>query len=137
MHPLGLVAKGSTWYLIAGTDAGLRTFRLWRIRTVELTGDAVHRPADFDLATAWQSVVERMDQHRHVVEVEALVARWLVGPLRGHFGVRLRVEPTDTAAPRAAVAATVLTAPTACVYASASPTCARPGASSPATTPSR
>src|SRR5262249_27443291 len=28
VHPLGLVAKGSTWYLVADTDAGLRTFRL-------------------------------------------------------------------------------------------------------------
>jgi predicted DNA-binding transcriptional regulator YafY len=102
VHPLGLVAKGSTWYLIAGTEAGMRTFRLWRIRAVELTDDAVHRPADFDLATAWQSVVERMDRHRHVVEVEALVGRWLVGPLRGHFGVRLRVDADDATEPRAA-----------------------------------
>src|ERR1019366_9576510 len=26
VHPLGLVAKGSVWYLVADTDAGLRTF---------------------------------------------------------------------------------------------------------------
>lgn len=26
VHPLGLASKGSTWYLVAGTDAGQRTF---------------------------------------------------------------------------------------------------------------
>src|ERR1700716_3577247 len=30
VHPLGLVAKGSVWYLVADTDAGMRTFRVWR-----------------------------------------------------------------------------------------------------------
>src|SRR4029079_2959512 len=29
-HPLGLVAKGTTWYLVADTEAGRRTFRVWR-----------------------------------------------------------------------------------------------------------
>ena len=28
VHPLGLVDKGSVWYLVAGTDAGMRTFRV-------------------------------------------------------------------------------------------------------------
>jgi len=40
-HPLGLVTKGTTWYLIANTAAGLRTFRVNRVRAVELTQDAV------------------------------------------------------------------------------------------------
>src|SRR5580704_9084451 len=39
VHPLGLVAKGRTWYLIANTDSGLRTFRLSRIRSILLTAD--------------------------------------------------------------------------------------------------
>ena len=32
VHPLGLVEKGSVWYLVADTDAGLRTFRVSRVR---------------------------------------------------------------------------------------------------------
>ena len=32
VHPLGLVAKSSVWYLVADTDAGLRTFRVGRVR---------------------------------------------------------------------------------------------------------
>src|SRR6202034_4367942 len=47
VHPLGLVAKGRVWYLIANTDAGLRTFRLSRIQTLDVTTDPVDRPADF------------------------------------------------------------------------------------------
>src|SRR6478609_5038740 len=31
LHPLGLAARGSTWYLMADTAAGLRTFRVDRV----------------------------------------------------------------------------------------------------------
>ena len=50
VHPLGLVVKNDTWYLIAGTDAGQRTFRVSRVRSAESNGLAVERPEDFDLA---------------------------------------------------------------------------------------
>src|SRR5207249_1816284 len=39
VHPLGLAAKGAVWYLVADTDAGLRTFRVDRISSVEPTGE--------------------------------------------------------------------------------------------------
>ena len=44
VHPLGLVAKGNVWYLVADTDAGLRTFRVGRVRSVELTDRARRAP---------------------------------------------------------------------------------------------
>ena len=56
VHPYGLVSKGGTWYLLARTDAGLRTFRVSRVQTAELTDEPVDRPDDFDLAAAWESV---------------------------------------------------------------------------------
>src|ERR671910_389032 len=49
VHPLGLAAKRSVWYLVADTDSGLRTFRVDRITSVEPTGESVVRPPDFDL----------------------------------------------------------------------------------------
>lgn len=64
VHPLGLVAKGSVWYLVADTDAGMRTFRVWRVRSVDLTDDPVVRPPDFDLARAWEAVVAEIDSRR-------------------------------------------------------------------------
>ena len=52
--PLGLVAKARTWYLVAArTDGRLRTYRLSRLTSAELTDGTFTRPADFDLATYW------------------------------------------------------------------------------------
>ncbi|MCU1428689.1 MAG: Helix-turn-helix, type 11 domain protein, partial [Actinomycetia bacterium] len=94
VHPLGLVAKGSVWYLVADTEAGMRTFRVWRVQSVELTDDPVQRPPGFDLAESWQRVVAEMDARRGSHRVHALGDASIVGPLRGHFGTRLIVgEP--------------------------------------------
>jgi len=41
VHPLGLVVKNQVWYLIAHTDAGQRTFRVSRVRSVARTDDPV------------------------------------------------------------------------------------------------
>jgi predicted DNA-binding transcriptional regulator YafY len=86
VHPLGLVAKGSTWYLVADTDAGLRTFRLGRIKSVERTGEPAMRPDGFDLAEAWESVVARVDEQRRSVRSTIRVAPETVRWLGGQFG---------------------------------------------------
>ena len=91
-HPLGLVSKGSVWYLVAGTDAGLRTFRVWRVQSVELTDDPVRRPPGFDLAKAWEDIVARVDEQRASMRVTALAGPEIIGRLRGHFGTRLSVK---------------------------------------------
>ena len=64
MHPLGLVVKNQVWYLIAGTEAGQRTFRVSRVRSVERTGEPVQRPEGFDLAAAWRAIVTTLDAQR-------------------------------------------------------------------------
>jgi predicted DNA-binding transcriptional regulator YafY len=52
--PLGLVAKNKTWYLVAARpDGALRTYRLTRISSAALTGEAFARPEDFELARYW------------------------------------------------------------------------------------
>ncbi len=58
LHPYGLVCKQGTWYLVAGAAAGLRTYRLSRVRAVTVTGDQAERPDGFDLARAWADVQE-------------------------------------------------------------------------------
>ncbi len=93
VHPLGLVTKGSTWYLIADTDAGLRTFRLSRVQSVEPTGDPVVRPAGFDLATEWERIAAEVDARRTPAEVRAWVATEALGLMRGMFANRLTVVP--------------------------------------------
>jgi predicted DNA-binding transcriptional regulator YafY len=85
VHPLGLAQKGTTWYLLAGTTEGLRTFRVSRVRSVEATGEPVVRPEGFDLARSWEEVVERVDQLRSPVEVSALAAPEVVEHLQWIF----------------------------------------------------
>jgi predicted DNA-binding transcriptional regulator YafY len=59
VDPLGLVAKGSIWYLVAAVEGGTRTYRVARVRAAAVTDQPCERPADFDLAAHWeQSSIE-------------------------------------------------------------------------------
>lgn len=58
-HPLGLVAKRSTWYMVAETDGDIRTYRVSRIRSANILPESFSRPAQFHLASYWQQSVER------------------------------------------------------------------------------
>lgn len=52
--PLGLVAKGRVWYLVAAVDGEPRTYRVSRVRCARPTGAPAARPAGFDLAGYWE-----------------------------------------------------------------------------------
>lgn len=54
VDPLGLVAKGSVWYLIAAVEAEPRTYRVSRVLAATLLDEASQRPAGFDLAAHWR-----------------------------------------------------------------------------------
>jgi len=69
VDPLGLVAKGSTWYLVANTSAGLRTFRVSRIEAAKVLDKACERPASFDLAEYWKTSTEKFLEGRQKLEV--------------------------------------------------------------------
>ncbi len=86
VHPLGLAQKGQTWYLVTNTDAGLRTFRLSRIRSVVLTDDPVVRPDGFDLAETWRDIVANMEEQRVQVWVTVRVSARNAHGLRAQFG---------------------------------------------------
>lgn len=59
VNPLGLVAKGSVWYLVAEADGSLRSYRVSRVQAACLSDVACVRPPGFDLAAFWeQSVAE-------------------------------------------------------------------------------
>lgn len=53
VDPLGLVAKGSAWYLIAAVEGEVRTYRVSRVQEARLTDQPCDRPPDFDLAAFW------------------------------------------------------------------------------------
>lgn len=54
VDPLGLVAKGSVWYLVAQVEDDFRTYRISRVEEASLCDEPAQRPADFDLAAYWQ-----------------------------------------------------------------------------------
>jgi len=57
--PLGLVAKGSVWYLVAVVDGDIRSYRVSRVLEAELIDESSVRPKGFDLAEYWkQSAVD-------------------------------------------------------------------------------
>ncbi|MFC0713605.1 helix-turn-helix transcriptional regulator [Cellulomonas biazotea] len=91
VHPLGVVAKGPSWYLVAQTDAGRRTFRADRVSSVDPTDDPVDRPEDFDLAASWREIADEVDRRRTPLEARALCTPDGVGILRIGFSGRLEV----------------------------------------------
>jgi|GEM_PF-1566235 serine phosphatase RsbU (regulator of sigma subunit) len=58
VDPLGLIAKGSTWYLFAKTDRGHRTYRISRMEEAKMLGEPSVRPPNFNLEAAWKLSTE-------------------------------------------------------------------------------
>lgn len=95
VHPLGLVSKRTTWYLIAGTDAGQRTFRVWRVQSAQLTDVPAVRPPDFDLKREWDAISANVAELRGEQTVTALAEPRAVGWLHTRFGKdRVSVDPS-------------------------------------------
>jgi len=93
VHPLGLAAKGTVWYLVADTDAGLRTFRVDRVTAARGTGAPVVRPDGFDLAEAWKLITAEVDQLRAPVRAQGAAEPGIVQLLRWVFDTLVRVGP--------------------------------------------
>jgi predicted DNA-binding transcriptional regulator YafY len=53
VDPLGLVAKGKLWYLIAAAEGEIRTYRVSRVQNALCLDRSVTRPPGFDLAQYW------------------------------------------------------------------------------------
>ncbi|HVF21824.1 MAG TPA: YafY family protein [Pyrinomonadaceae bacterium] len=54
VDPLGLVAKGSAWYLVAGVAGEVRSYRISRMSQAEVLNEQCTVPAGFDLAAYWE-----------------------------------------------------------------------------------
>jgi predicted DNA-binding transcriptional regulator YafY len=86
VEPWGLVDKDEVWYLVAGTDAGERTFRVDRVVSARVTDEVFARPADFDLSAAWDRVVSEVERRRSTVSAVVSVEARYVSVLRDQFG---------------------------------------------------
>jgi predicted DNA-binding transcriptional regulator YafY len=76
VDPLGLVAKGNVWYLVATVNGDARTYRVSRVQKARVTSQVAARPDDFDLAEYWEQAE---------VEFKANLPR---------YPVLLRVDPS-------------------------------------------
>jgi len=68
VDPLGLVAKGASWYLVARAPAGLRTYRVSRMRNLTPLTLPCERPPNFDLAAYWKHSTAQLEQQRRQYE---------------------------------------------------------------------
>jgi predicted DNA-binding transcriptional regulator YafY len=79
--PLGLVAKGSTWYLVANVDDEPRTYRVSRISEAAILDQPGTRPADFDLAAYWERSAaefrEKLPRYYATFLASPAVMRWV------------------------------------------------------------
>ena len=64
VDPLGLVAKGTSWYLVARGASGLRTFRVSRMTDATVLASGFERPAKFDLADYWARTTSELAGRR-------------------------------------------------------------------------
>jgi predicted DNA-binding transcriptional regulator YafY len=54
VNPLGLVVRGSVWYLVAAVEGDARTYRVARVQDARLADSQSRRTPDFDLAAYWE-----------------------------------------------------------------------------------
>jgi predicted DNA-binding transcriptional regulator YafY len=80
VDPLGLVARGSVWYLVASRDDEPRTYRVSRIRDAMLEERQSVSPPNFDLAAYWEASTvafrERLPRYFATFLVAPAVMRW-------------------------------------------------------------
>jgi predicted DNA-binding transcriptional regulator YafY len=82
VDPLGLVAKGAGWYLVARTPRGMRTYRVSRMKNVTALAGTFKRPARFDLAAYWRRSTAELENQRGkfpaILEVTEAAAKKLM-----------------------------------------------------------
>jgi predicted DNA-binding transcriptional regulator YafY len=96
--PLGLVAKGSVWYLVAAVEGTIRTYRVSRIQRATLTDEPCVRPPDFDLASYWEqstaSFITNLPRYPATLRADPAILPWM--RQAGRYARIEREDPPDT-----------------------------------------
>ncbi|WP_157241253.1 helix-turn-helix transcriptional regulator [Catenuloplanes japonicus] len=82
VDPLGLVLAAGVWYLVALREGARRTYRVSRVRSVELLSEAVRRPAGFELAEVWAEARASLEAEKTAVSVTVRIAARALHRLR-------------------------------------------------------
>ena len=98
LDPLGLVAKGNTWYLVAIFEGQHAVYRVSRIIDACLLEQPSERPKTFDLAAFWEASSAQLIANLPRYPVEVLARPEIVPLLRcgGRYSRVERVEPPDS-----------------------------------------
>lgn len=92
--PLGLVAKGSTWYLVAKVEGEARTYRVSRMRQAAVIEEPALFPPGFDLSAHWERSAaefrEKLPRYYATFLANPGVMRWV-----RYRGWRLEEETAD------------------------------------------
>lgn len=101
VHPYGLVAKASIWYLVYGWQGICRVLRISRIYTAHLLPETFFRPPDFNLPDFWGAWSEDFESSRTYFPVVARVSPELSAEITRLFGERAgeilaQAPPPDT-----------------------------------------
>ncbi|MGC1360449.1 MAG: WYL domain-containing protein [Silvibacterium sp.] len=73
VDPLGLVAKGASWYLVARSSDGLRTYRVSRMKALTPLAIPCERPAHFYIAAFWKESTAQLERQRRRYEAILLL----------------------------------------------------------------
>ncbi|RYY70422.1 MAG: WYL domain-containing protein, partial [Comamonadaceae bacterium] len=82
VHPLGLVLKAGTWYLVATRERKARTYRVSSVLEAQVLPAAAVPLKGFDLAAYWSESVQRFERELHSGEAEVLATARGIAHLR-------------------------------------------------------
>lgn len=113
LEPYSLVAKSSTWYLVAKRDGEMRTYRVSRLHEVMVLNERFERDSEYDLAAYWQAHLAAfaagIDTYEFTLRIDPAqltFVRWLTpgrsellaeDPDSGWLTIRLNVETPELA----------------------------------------
>lgn len=94
--PLGLVAKRSTWYLVAQAEQEFRTYRVSRVVDAEMLDERFDRPNGFNLAAYWQQSTEEFKMNLPRYTARLLVTKTTVARLkRENYVTVIQCSPSE------------------------------------------
>lgn len=98
LEPYGLVLKNGSWYVVAATAGGMRTYRVSNILRLTPADEEFTRPAGFDLAKHWQEHLDEFEQRRFTGHAVVRISAGLVARLGDVSSTLLLKAITDTGA---------------------------------------
>jgi predicted DNA-binding transcriptional regulator YafY len=78
LEPYGLVLKSGSWYVVAATLGGMRTYRVSNILELTPTDEEFERPPGFDLARHWHEHLAEFERSRFTAEAVVRLSAPLV-----------------------------------------------------------